>query len=128
MSAVRFTSLDVRKVDDDSGRNWLLLSPFIVLVVIDSVEYLIRVPDGFITDFASVPRIPLAFMLFGGIGDYGACVHDYLYRNGLFTREICDAIYKEILLHVDKTSEFRALAMHRGVRLGGASSYKGVTV
>lgn len=126
MSAVRMTSLDVRKVED-SERDWVLLAPFVVFVVLDGLEYLIRVPDGFITDFASVPRIPLAFMLFGGIGDYGACVHDYLYRNGLFTREICDAIYREILLHVDKTSKFRASAMHHGVRLGGTSSYKGVT-
>lgn len=126
MSAIRLTSLDVRKVEDQE-RDWLLLAPFVVLVVIDGLKYLIRVPDGFVTDFASVPRIPLAFWLFGGIGDYAACVHDYLYRNGLFPREVCDAIYREILLHVDKTSEFRASAMHKGVRFGGASSYKGVT-
>lgn len=125
MAAERFTTLDVRKVEG-SGRDWQLLAPFVVLVVIGAKTYHIYVPAGFITDFASVPRIPLAFMLFGGIGDYAAAVHDWLYRNGLYTREECDAIYAELLEHVDKTSKFRASLMHRGVRLGGKSSYKGV--
>lgn len=123
MSATRFTPLDVRKTEEDQ-RSWILLAPFAVRVVIGGVEYFISVPEGFVTDFASVPRIPLAFMLFGGIGDYAAVVHDYLYRNCIYPREICDAIFKELLLHVDKTSAFRASLMHAGVRVGGSSSYK----
>lgn len=123
MAAERFTTLDVRKVEE-SVRDWQLLSPFAVLVTIGDKTYHIYVPAGFITDFASVPRIPLAFMLFGGIGDYAAVVHDWLYRNGLYTREECDAIFWELLVYVDKTSVFRANLMRVGVRIGGASSYK----
>lgn len=120
MSAKVLTTLDVRKVE---GKTWELLSPLVFVVVVDGVSYLIRVPPGFVTDFASVPRIPLAFFLFGGIGDYAATCHDWLYTTREYPREICDAIFREILLHVDKTSAFRANGMHLGVRLGGASRY-----
>jgi hypothetical protein len=118
----RLTSLDVRKVGD---KTWELLSPFVVTVVVDGKSYLIRVPPGFVTDFASVPRIPLVFFLFGGIGDYGAVVHDWLYTTREYPRALCDAIFEQVLIHIDKTSEFRAGAMHLGVRLGGGSAYSG---
>lgn len=120
MSASRFTSLDVRKVGD---KDWLMLAPLVMLVVVDGVSYLIRVPPGFITDFASVPRIPLAFWLFGGIGDYAAAVHDWLYTSGEYPRDICDKLFREILHHVDGTSWARAEAMYRAVRLAGGSRY-----
>ena len=123
MKAERLTSLDVRKV---GKKDWMLIAPLVVKITRDDgTWFLIRVPDGFVTDFASVPRIPLVFYLFGGIGDYGACVHDWLYRNGLFTREESDDIFRAMLVYVDETSESRADWMRRGVRLGGKSSYKG---
>lgn len=120
MSAKVLTTLDVRKVE---GKIWEMLSPLVFMVVVDGVSYLIRVPPGFRTDFASVPRIPIAFFLFGGIGDYAATCHDWLYTTREYPREICDAIFREILLHVDKTSAFRANSMHLGVRLGGGKAY-----
>lgn len=120
MSASRLSTFDVRKI---SPRDWEFLAPFVILVVVDGVSYLIRVPPTFVTDFASVPRIPLAFYLYGGIGDYAAAVHDYLYSVCEYPREICDKIFREILIHVDGTSEARAQGMYLGVRLGGASHY-----
>ena len=39
----------------------------------------IVVPAGFITDFASVPRLPFVYMFFGGVGDEAAVLHDWLY-------------------------------------------------
>ena len=122
MSAKALTTLDVRKVE---GKIWEMLSPLVFVVVVDGVSYLIRVPPGFRTDFASVPRIPLAFWLFGGIGDYAAACHDWLYTTGEYPREICDAIFREVLIHVDGAGEFRAGAMHLGVRLGGGGAYSG---
>ena len=120
MSAKLLSSLDVRKLDK---KRWLFLAPMVVLVVVDGVSYLIRVPPGFQTDFASVPRIPLAFFLFGGIGDYAATCHDWLYTTREYPREICDAIFREILVCVDETSGVRAHAMHMGVRVGGGKAY-----
>jgi hypothetical protein len=40
----------------------------------------ITVPAGFLTDFSSVPRIPLAFWLAGDTAHASAVVHDYLVR------------------------------------------------
>lgn len=122
MSAQLLTTMDVRKV---GARDWQFTAPMIILVVLDGVTYLIRVPDGFVTDFASVPRIPLAFWLFGGIGDYAAGVHDWLYYTAEYPREVCDAIFREILIHVDDAGEPRANMMHLGVRIGGSKFYQG---
>ena len=122
MSAKLLSSLDVRKLDK---KRWLFLAPMVVLVVLDGVSYLIRVPPLFVTDFASVPRLPLVYWLFGGVGDWAAAVHDYLYTTGEYPRDICDKIFREILIHVDGTSESGARTMHAAVRLGGASRYSG---
>lgn len=119
MSAKVLTSLDVRKVGD---KEWILLAPLVVSVTFAGKSYLVRVPPGFITDFASVPRIPLAFWLFGGIGDISATVHDYLYYSGEYPREVCDGIFKEIL-ESEGAGFFRRNMMHLGVRVGGASRY-----
>lgn len=112
--------MDVRKV---GRKEWEFTAPLIILVVLDGVTYLIRVPPGFKTDFASVPRIPLAFWLFGGIGDYAAGAHDWLYYTAEYPRDICDAIFREILIYVDDAGETRANLMHLGVRVGGAKFY-----
>ena len=40
----------------------------------------IVVPPGFVTDFASVPRTPLLYWLFGDTAHASAVVHDYLVR------------------------------------------------
>jgi hypothetical protein len=40
----------------------------------------IVVPRGFQTDFASVPRIPIVYMLFGDRAHREAVIHDALYR------------------------------------------------
>lgn len=120
MSAQLLTTMDVRKV---GRKDWEFTAPMFLFVVLDGVEYLIRVPSGFVTDFASVPRIPLAFWLFGGIGDYAAAVHDWLYTEAKYPRELCDDIFREILVYVDEAGETRASLMRLGVRLGGAKFY-----
>ena len=110
------TTLDVRDIDN---HYWQLLAPFVVKVD----GKLIYVPAGFITDFASVPRLPLTFMLFGNIGHRGAVVHDYLYSTGEVSRAEADAIFKA-LLRAEGVGAFRAGAMYLGVRIGGAFDYK----
>ncbi len=37
-------------------------------------------PPMFVTDFASVPRVPLAYMLTGNTGHWEALMHDVIYR------------------------------------------------
>jgi hypothetical protein len=76
------------------------------------------VPAGFITDYASVPRIPLAFLLFGGKAKRAAIVHDWLYSTRLYSREVCDAVFKEAM-EATEQGWFARNMMWAGVRVGG---------
>ena len=116
MKARFLTTLDVRYHSPDE---WELLSP----LVVTAEDKLIRVPPGFVTDFASVPRIPLAFMLFGNIGHRAATVHDYLYQTGQVPREEADSILRD-LLEEEGAGKIRSNRRYAGVRVGGASHYK----
>lgn len=116
MKTAFLTSLDVRCL---GNKEWALLAPFVVVVK----GKLIRVPLGFVTDFASVPRIPLAFTLFGGIGDRAATVHDWLYSTGEVSRQEADEILKTLLV-AEGAGGLRASLMYAGVRVGGGAHYK----
>ena len=62
------------------------------------VEDKIWVPKGFVTDFASVPRLPVVYWIAGGRADKAACVHDYLYRFKLHLgRAKADRIFYEAM-------------------------------
>lgn len=67
------TELEVRELQD--GRHQLL-SP---LIYESSTVGIIIVPTGFITNYASIPRLPIVYLLFGGLGKREATLHDWLY-------------------------------------------------
>ena len=69
------TELDVRLKDDDTL--WIILSP---LIYESDMLGRIEVPVGFLTDFASVPRIPIVYRLYGDRAHRESTLHDYLYR------------------------------------------------
>jgi len=108
------TTLDVRKLE---GRDWLLLAPFVVAVDGEAI----KVPAGYVTDFASVPRWPLAFMLTGGLGEKSATVHDWLYEIKA-GRDYADNVLRALLI-AEGEPEWRARAMYAGVRVGGEARY-----
>ena len=109
------TTLDIRDIDNHF---WQLLSPFVVEIE----GGLINVPTGFITDFASVPRLPITYMLFGNIGHRAAVVHDYLYSTGETSREYADEVFK-LLLIKEGVGSLRANIMYAGVRIAGNAFY-----
>lgn len=115
MTAQFLSSLDVRDIDD--GR-WELIAPFLVF----ANDKIYRVPSGFITDFASVPRIPLAFWLFGNLGHRAAVVHDWLYSSKEVPRDEADSVLCELLKIT--VSSARANAMWAAVRLFGGRNYE----
>lgn len=118
------TVLHVEPVAGREGgrRQWKLLYPF--AYDCDLLREVIVVPAGFITDFASVPRLPLVYWLMNDVGQEAAVVHDYLYRNGLYTRGICDQVFKEAL-EVCGVSWWRKGLMYAAVRAGGWTGYQG---
>lgn len=85
-------------------------------------DRMLIVKEGFVTDFASVPRVPGAYLLFAGIGESAAVVHDALYTSGEVSRKAADEIYLEAL-EASGVSAWRRLPMFWAVRAFGASRY-----
>lgn len=116
--AAFLSPLDVRK----SGRLWVLLAPLTYRSAL--VPALVTVPAGFLTDFASVPRVPLGYWLAGNTGHEAAVLHDWTYREGLFDRQLCDDLFLEAL-RTSGEPEWRCQMMYRAVRNWGAKAYRG---
>jgi len=114
------TELDARLKDDDC--TWLLDSP---LVYESDLVGKIEVPAGFETDFASVPRVPIAYMLFGDRAHREAVLHDYLYR----TDSVPQATYSQANEVFYEAMELRGKGwivrhcMWLGVVLGGWTAF-----
>ena len=87
---------------------------------------LIAVPAHFVTDLASVPRLPLLYLFFGDHFPEAAVVHDFLYsaKSGQgVSREQADAVLKEACLSLGEP-RWRAWGAWAGVRLGGWAAYE----
>ena len=102
------------------GRDRVLLAPLAYYSPLLNV--IIIVPAGFVTDYASVPRAPLTYWLFGGVGDEAAVIHDYAYDGGLCTRSMADEIYREALEACGVPAWQRG-PMYAAVRVFGAARY-----
>lgn len=84
---------------------------------------LIEVPEGFVTDFASVPRVPIFFLIYGARAHHESTVHDYLYQTNMVTRKMADRIFLNAMIARGKPFYIR-WPMYIGVRLGGLRAYK----
>ncbi|RLG10267.1 hypothetical protein DRN73_08220 [Candidatus Pacearchaeota archaeon] len=114
------TELKVKSLPDN--KRWELLEEFdYYLGNLDS-GLCIKVPKGFVTDFASVPR--LFWLILPPWDKYGkaAVLHDYLYHSGKFTRILCDTIFYEAMT-VSNVSFWKRCILYLGVRIGGWLSY-----
>jgi hypothetical protein len=119
------TDLDARKHTRDASADrrgtWALLSQLVFSS--DVLQRKVIVPMGFVTDFASVPRIPVAYLLTGDCGHAAAVLHDWAYTSHLCTRSEADALFHEALL-AGGEPRWRAWLMWLGVRIGGAGPYR----
>ena len=100
------------------GKNWKLIKKFIYHVGSKYSRDLIKVPRGFITDFASSPS--QVWWLIPPWGRYGkaAVIHDYLYQTHQRTRKEADNIFREAM-GVLRVEPWRIFLMFWGVRLFG---------
>ena len=81
-----------------------------------------EVPARFVTDFASVPRLPFAYMLFAGVADEAAVVHDFLYSEGVMPRKMADEVFAEAM-RACGVARWKSGLMWFGVRVFGGSHY-----
>jgi hypothetical protein len=113
------TELEVSCINDSA---WVLDSP---LLYESDIVGSITVPATFATDFASVPRVPIFFELFGDRAHREAVLHDYLYRSDskpTVARASADNVFLEAMKERGK-SFFVRYAMYWGVRSGGWTAY-----
>ena len=118
MKSQFLTDLVVKQIDD---KTWALEA---------NLEYnsallddLLIAPKGFITDFASIPRVPIAYTLFGNRAHRESVIHDYLYQTHLATKAMADKVFLEAMEARGKSFWVRWV-MYLGVRVGGGSAYK----
>ena len=80
------------------------------------------VPAGFVTDLASVPRLPLVYLLAGGTANEASVVHDWLYSTHIVPRAVADAVLREASA-VTGVPAWRRWLMWAGVRIGGGGKH-----
>lgn len=82
-AAMFVTQLDTHKVAEATEFRNAIWELHTSLVFESSVLGTITVPAGFRTDFATVPRLPLAFLVAGDRAHASAAVHDWLLERGM---------------------------------------------
>ena len=107
------------KAENLKGKWWRLTEPLIFCSEFGTIE----TPAGFVTDFASVPRVPLAYWLFGSRANRPATTHDDIYRSGRFPRSLADKIFREAMAADGYLMPTR-WTMFSSVRLFGWLAYK----
>jgi hypothetical protein len=105
----------VREASDDGRALWKLLSP---LCFQSKSMGRFTAPVGFVTDFASVPRLPLTYAVAGDTAHASAVIHDYLCRAYYPTRRLqwsqCAAIFYECM-KAERVPRWRAWLMYKAV-------------
>jgi hypothetical protein len=127
------TPLSVSPLGD--GVTWELLKPFVYHIGSKFSRHYIRVPTGFKTDFASVPKIFRFFLPEWAKFSKAPVLHDWLYRKpiivGKRTHEIsrkeADKIFLEAM-YVDwrnhKSRYFIAKIEYWAVRIFGGFAWR----
>jgi hypothetical protein len=115
MNAEFLSDLVVVLSDDtanDGQGEWRLETP-LVFRAAGGREF--TVPTGFTTDFASVPRLPLAYLFAGNRAHRAAVLHDWLIRYEVVPRREADNLFREAM-RATKIPDGIADIMHLAVR------------
>lgn len=101
-----------------SAGQYRLTAPLVYQDSLNGGGIRVSVPEGFVTDYASIPR-PL-WWLYPPDGSYAlpAVVHDYLYRNCRCSRFLADAIFRDAMRSVG-VPVLRRIAIYYAVRFFG---------
>lgn len=112
---------DGRPLYNREGRQLLSLdAPLIYQSDVAGMTF--TVPQDFVTDLASIPRMPFIYYLLNGVADEPGVVHDFLYSTATVSRVLADLVLKEAC-QLFGIPAWQALSIYLGVRVGGASHY-----
>lgn len=101
-------------------RKWKVASPY-VWEIRNWQVYDIVVPNGFITDFGSIPR--LLWILFNPTWYHSYILHDYLYEEWIINRKLSD-LSLQIWLLSEGASQYEAYLVYPAVRVFWFRNYK----
>lgn len=90
----RILNVVVKKLENG---NWKLVEPLEYHVGDENSSEIIRVPSGFVTDFASTPFGVRNIFPKDGPWTGASIVHDYLYQNKVYSRKKCDKVFLEAM-------------------------------
>jgi len=112
--------LIVKKI---SKRMWEVQRGFNYHIGAEHNKEFVHVPEGFPTDFASIPRI--LWIIFPPDGQYtqSSVLHDYLYFSRIYKRRKADHIFLESM-KVLEVPFWKRHTMYRAVRLCGWIPWK----
>jgi len=82
----------------------------------------VTVPRGFVTDFASIPKVFWSALPSDGTLAYAAAIHDYLYWAQSTDRETADNIFREVLIELRVASSTVSI-LYNAVRVFGNSAW-----
>jgi hypothetical protein len=99
-----------------------LLQNFRYVTQVGAPDFVHTVPEGFITDLASIPRIFRPLITGHGKDRWAAVVHDYLYSIK-YSRKDADDVFYEALI-ASGNGRMKSWAMYRAVRAGGWVFYR----
>lgn len=109
-------------VEKLSNGKWKTARGFTYYVGDEGSDDKIKVPKGFETDFASVPRIFWVILPPDGKYSQAAVLHDFLYSKRLRPQKECDNIFLEAM-EVLGVSWWKRKIMYRALRMFGFVAY-----
>jgi len=124
------TCLDAKEIGESHGR---IVHKLNTPLVWENNGKRVEIPAGFETDLASVPRVPIAYLLWGDRAHREAVLHDYLYRVGAsilvgskeridIPKEEADWLFREAMIG-QGVGWFIYHPMYAAVRCAGRSSF-----
>lgn len=121
----RALSLDELRAHKSADQLWELMEPF----AFETPSLSVTVPAGFVSDFASVPRLVRWYVDDDDPAILpGSIVHDYVYgRRGMLegrkiSRAEADALLRDAMLTAGAGKTLAAV-VHAAVRLGGGAHW-----
>ena len=95
MQSAFLTPLVCQQISEKGNGVWMLHEP--LRYVSKLLNGVITVEAGFVTDFASVPRLPITWLLAGGVADRAAVVHDLLVQCENVCWEVAASVFLEAM-------------------------------
>lgn len=102
----------------EDGKSWKVQQPFVYIYNENGTYYEILIPQGFITDYGSIPQIFQNIIPKNDEMSGAYVVHDLIYASEMFSRSLCDDILLKAFQELG-ASWIKRNIVYSAVRAGG---------